>query len=92
MRGFMVAKDGTIKGHIEAEDRVAILEDVVTTGTQTLRAIEAVEAAGAEVLCVVCLVDRLAGGREKLEAAHRKFVPLLTIEDLGIDTSCSNSQ
>ena len=89
MRGFLVRKEPKkgqlIEGYLEAEDRVAIIEDVITTGTQTLRAIEAAEAAGAEVLSVICLVDRLAGAREKMPK-YIGYYPLLTIEDLGINT------
>src|SRR5262245_16203914 len=47
---------------------VVIVEDVVTTGASTLRAIERARAAGLKVLCAVGLVDRLEGGREAVEA------------------------
>ncbi len=43
---------------------VVILEDVITTGASTLRAIERARGAGLVVLHAVCLVDRLEGGRE----------------------------
>ena len=46
--------------------RVAILEDVVTTGGSTKKAIEKLVAFGAEVAGVVVLVDRLEGGAEAL--------------------------
>jgi len=54
---------------------VVILEDVITTGASTLRAIERSRAAGLEVLCAVGLVDRLEGGREAVVAE----TPLTTL-------------
>ena len=54
-------------GGIEEEgSRVVVVDDVVTTGGSTLAAIEAAEAAGLEVVAVVCLVDREEGGSDKL--------------------------
>jgi orotate phosphoribosyltransferase len=54
---------------------VVILEDVITTGASTLRAIERARLAGLQVLHAVGLVDRLEGGREAVEAQ----VPLTTL-------------
>jgi orotate phosphoribosyltransferase len=47
--------------------RVAILEDVVTTGGSTLKAIERARLHGLEVRHVVALVDREEGGRDEIE-------------------------
>lgn len=55
--------------------RVVILEDVITTGASTLRAIERSRAAGLVVLHAVGLVDRLEGGREAVVAE----TPLTTL-------------
>jgi len=54
---------------------VVILEDVITTGASTLRAIERARLAGFKVLHAVGLVDRLEGGREAVEAE----TPLTTL-------------
>jgi orotate phosphoribosyltransferase len=62
---------------------VVILEDVITTGASTLRAIERSRLAGLQVLCALGLVDRLEGGREAVEAetplhtlfTRRDFLP-----------------
>ena len=69
---FIVRKEA--KGHgtnqwlestkLAAGARVVILEDVVTTGASTLRAIERARLAGLEVVHAIGLVDRLEGGRE----------------------------
>lgn len=55
--------------------KVVILEDVVTTGASTLRAIERARLAGLEVLHAIGLVDRLEGGREAVIAE----APLTTL-------------
>lgn len=55
---------------------VAILDDVITTGASTLRAIERTREADLRVLHVVALVDREEeGGREAVEAS----VPVTTL-------------
>lgn len=76
VRAFTVRKEakahGTgrlIEGPFEAGDRVAIVEDVITTGGSALRAAAAVAAAGGTVVGVLALVDREEGGREAIEAA-----------------------
>lgn len=74
LRAFTVRKEakshGTgkrIEGPFQAGDRVAIVEDVITTGGSALKAIDAVRAAGGEVAGVLALVDREEGGREAIE-------------------------
>lgn len=76
LRAFTVRKEakthGTgrlVEGPFRAGDRVAVVEDVITTGGSALRAAEAVRAAGGEVAGVLAVVDREEGGREALEAA-----------------------
>jgi orotate phosphoribosyltransferase len=49
--------------------QVVVVEDVVTTGASTLKAIERCRAEGLHVLGVVALVDREEGGREAVEKA-----------------------
>jgi orotate phosphoribosyltransferase len=65
--------------------RVALLEDVVTTGGSTLKAAEKLRAAGYEVAGVVALVDRLEGGREAIEAEIPKLVAIYTRRDFMSD-------
>lgn len=59
---------------------VVIVEDVVTTGGAIFRALEKIEGAGLQVLGVICIVDRQAGGGEKL-AARYPFYPLFVKTD-----------
>lgn len=53
---------------VRAGTPVVIVEDVITTGASTLRAIERARGAGLEVLYALALVDRLEGGREAVAA------------------------
>jgi orotate phosphoribosyltransferase len=60
-----------------------VVEDVVTTGGSTIRAIERVREEGLAVKGVVCVVDRLAGGADAIEAAGGSpFRALVTIDEL----------
>jgi len=79
INGFLVRKadktHGTeqrIEGFSEPEASVVIVDDVCTTGSSTIGAIEAARAAGMKVIGVLCLVEREeAGGRANIErVAH----------------------
>jgi len=60
-----------------------VVEDVVTTGGSTVRAIERILEEGAQIAGVVSVVDRLAGGGEAIEAAGgAPYVALATIDDI----------
>ena len=55
----------------------------MTTGGSTLAAIEALQAEGRTIVGVVSVLDRLAGGGERIEqAAGAPYVPLATIDDV----------
>src|SRR4051812_37436631 len=67
----------------QPRDRCLIVEDVVTTGGSTIQAIEAVREAGHEIVGVVAILDRLAGGAERIrEAARAPYEPLTTIDEV----------
>ena len=68
-------------------ERCLVVEDVVTTGGSTLQAIDAVREAGHEVVGVVSVLDRLAGGAEAIRAAigDAPYVALATIDDVHPD-------
>ena len=75
LRAFIVRKEakehGTarqIEGDLEPHSRLVVVDDVVTTGGSTLKAIAAVEQAGHEVVAVLCIVDREQGGAEALSS------------------------
>jgi orotate phosphoribosyltransferase len=68
---------------LEPGERCMLVEDVVTTGGSTLRALEALRAEGHEVCGVLAICDRLAGGAEAIEqTAGAPFVALTTIDDV----------
>jgi len=68
-----------MEGHFKEGSRVAILDDVVTTGGSLLRTLKAVEAAGCQVVKVIVLLDRHEGGSDKLKAEGYDFSALLSI-------------
>ena len=69
---------------LEQGERCLIVEDVVTTGGSTVRAIDAVRAEGHDVCGVVAVLDRMAGGDEAIRAAAggAPYEPLVTIDEL----------
>ena len=70
---------------MEPGQSIVIVEDVVTTGGSSLKAIERVEAFGLKVKGVIAIVDRLEGGREAFEQQGHQLQTLLTIRDFGIE-------
>ncbi len=90
-KGFFVRKESKAHGlqrRIEgplllAEDRCAVVEDVVTTGGSTLAAIAALQEEGHTICGVISVLDRLAGGGEAIErAAGAPYLALSTIDDV----------
>jgi len=61
--------------------KVALLEDVVTTGGSSLKAVESLKEVGAQVVGIVALVDRLEGGAATIRAAGLPLVTLATRTD-----------
>ncbi len=68
-----------IEGNLKEGSRVAILEDVLTTGGSVMKAIEAVEAANCRVVRVIVLADRDEGGSDRLKTAGYNFTALLRV-------------
>ena len=64
-------------------DRLLVVEDVVTTGGSTVKALEALEAEGRTVVGVLTVLDRLAGGAATIEAkAGVPLTSLVTIDEI----------
>jgi orotate phosphoribosyltransferase len=57
---------------------VVLLEDVITTGGSSLKAVTALRSVGAEVVGIVALVDRQEGGAEAIAEAGLPLVSLTT--------------
>ena len=92
VKGFMVRKEakghGTnqyIEGPVSPGERVVIVEDVVTTGGSSLKAIERAEAFGLKVDRVIAIIDRVEGGAEAFADKGYTFTSLLSIGDFGIE-------
>ena len=84
VKAFFVRKDAKAHGlqrrvegpMLDDGDRCLVVEDVVTTGGSTLAAIEALQAEGRTICGVVSVLDRLAGGGERIEqAAGAPYAP-----------------
>jgi orotate phosphoribosyltransferase len=72
-----------IEGKVTAGDRVVVVDDVVTTGGSTLKAIHACRQAGLEVVKAVVLVDRQElNGRENILAEVPELEALATRNEL----------
>lgn len=91
LAGFFIRKEP--KGHgrnlwIEGAKNlrqgmdVIILEDVVTTGGSSLKAIEVTEKEGYKVVGVIALLDRLDGGKEAIESKGYSFKSIFNLNDL----------
>ena len=92
IHGFLVRKaekahgmGRRVEGFQEKGARVVIVDDVCTTGTSTIQAIEAAREFGFNVAGAACLVERLeAGGRPAVEkaAAPAPFISVFTSNDV----------
>ena len=73
-----------VEGPDVAGRRVLAVEDTSTTGASVLTAVEALRAAGAEVVGVAVIVDRSTGARERIEQAGLPYRAAYTLTDLGL--------
>jgi orotate phosphoribosyltransferase len=72
-----------VEGAVEPGARCLVVEDTVTTGGSTAEAIGRIVEQGLEVVGVVAVVDRLAGGAERIEAAAgAPYRALITIDEI----------
>ncbi|MFL5884914.1 MAG: orotate phosphoribosyltransferase [Thermoleophilaceae bacterium] len=69
---------------LDPGDRCLIVEDVVTTGGSTIKAIDRVREEGHDVVGVLAILDRLAGGAQAIQdaAGGAPYVALTTIDDV----------
>ncbi|QEG37469.1 orotate phosphoribosyltransferase [Bythopirellula goksoeyrii] len=92
LRGVMVRKEPKghglgkhVEGPYESGEQLVIVEDVVTTGGSSLKAIEHCEAVGLKVERVLAIIDRLEGGREAFAERGYELTTLFTVKDFGIN-------
>ena len=79
--GAKLLIEGLMKGESLEGKRVAVIEDVTTTGGSAMKAVEAAKDAGAEVALVFTMVDRQEGATENFQQAGIKFVSLFTADE-----------
>ena len=86
---FLVRKEakehgvgGRIVGELPPDARVLLVDDVLTKGGSLADAVTVVEETGAKVTDVGCVVDRKAGGEERLAAPGRRLHALFAIDEL----------
>lgn len=89
IKSFIVRKDikdhGTksaIEGNVAPGEKVAIIDDVITTGGSTITAIEQARKAGLKVEMVITLIDREEGGRENILQYVDNIKSILTRTDI----------
>ena len=74
-----------IEGRFQAGERVTVIEDVVTTGGDSLRSVRVLRDAGLEVIHLVVVLDRGEGGEDNIREAGIPYSPLFRIQDLELD-------
>src|SRR5216684_99224 len=82
-KGYGTGKQ--IEGRFAPGERVTVIEDVVTTGGDSLRSIQVLRDAGLEVIHLVVVLDRGEGGEENIRRAGIPYSPLFRIADLELD-------
>jgi orotate phosphoribosyltransferase len=89
LKGFSVRKEAKshgkrkfIEGNLDIKDKVVILDDVITTGASTIKAINAVKEFGCDIIMVIALVDRREGGTEEIRKLGYDVQTVFTIDDL----------
>lgn len=71
-----------IEGNFESGQEVIVVDDVITTGGSTVKAIDAIEAEGGKVVAALVLVDREEGGRETIEGRGVPVFSLFTRQSI----------
>jgi len=82
-KGYGTAKQ--LEGRFTEGERVTVIEDVVTTGGDSLRSIAALRDAGLDVIHLAVVLDRGEGGEDNIRAAGIPYSPLFRITDLTLD-------
>jgi orotate phosphoribosyltransferase len=82
-KGYGTAKQ--LEGRIEPGDRVTVIEDVVTTGGDSLRSAQVLTDAGLKVIHLVVVLDRGEGGEDSIARAGIPYSPLFRISELELD-------
>ncbi len=82
-KGYGTGKQ--LEGRFSPGERVTVIEDVVTTGGDSLRSIQVLRDAGLDVIHLVVVLDRGEGGEANIREARIPYTPLFRVEDLTLD-------
>ena len=82
-KGYGTSKQ--IEGLFDPGDRMTVIEDVVTTGGDSLRSAQVLRDAGADVIHLIVVLDRGEGGEDNIRNAGIPYTPLFRIQDLELD-------
>ena len=82
-KGYGTAKQ--LEGRFEPGERVTVIEDVVTTGGDSLRSVQVLRGVGLDVIQLVVVLDRGEGGEDNIRQAGIPYTPLFRIQDLQLD-------
>jgi orotate phosphoribosyltransferase len=82
-KGYGTSKQ--IEGHYQPGERITVIEDVVTTGGDSLRSAQVLRDAGANVIHLVVVLDRGEGGEDNIRTAGIPYTPLFRLKDLELD-------
>jgi orotate phosphoribosyltransferase len=74
-----------IEGVLEKGDRVCLIEDVLTTGGEAIKAAARLRELGAEVVRLIAVLDREEGAAEAIAAAGIEYQPLFRKSDLPLE-------
>jgi orotate phosphoribosyltransferase len=87
--GFLVRRStkdhgtrGQVEGNLAGHKRVAILDDIITSGESAMVAAEAAESYKAQVVRIITVVDRNQGAAQVFQQRGYPFTPLFTVNDL----------
>ncbi|MBI2756245.1 MAG: orotate phosphoribosyltransferase [Chloroflexi bacterium] len=81
-KGYATSR--AVEGELYPGDRVIVVEDIITTATQAIRAANQVRRSGADVRGIIGVVDREQGGPQNIAAAGYRFQALFRRRDLGL--------
>lgn len=89
---FVIARKGTkaystarlVEGELYPGERVVVIEDVISTGAQGIRAADSIVHVGAQVLGILAVIDREQGGPEAISAAGYTLTTLFSRSQLGL--------
>ena len=74
-----------IEGRLEPGERVCLIEDVLTTGGEAIKAAGKLRELGAEVVKLIAVLDREEGAAEAIAAAGLEYEPLFRKSELPLD-------